>query len=161
MAINIGYKNKKGILVIEILIVIAVIGIAFSAIFGTIAFSLKNLNLLKETTRANVLAQETMEQVRNFRDETNWNNNGLAVLTTNVNYYPQKSGTPVQWQLVLGTELVDGFARRVVFENVNRDSSGNIIESGGTEDPDTKKVTVFISWQSQEIQVVTYLTNWK
>ena len=38
--------------------------------------------------------------------------------------------------------------------------NGNI-SSSGTADPDTKKVTATVSWQSRTIQVISYFTNWK
>jgi len=46
-----------------------------------------------------------------------------------------------------------------------RDSNSNIVESGGTNDPNTKKVTVTVSWEERgrdhKLEIFTYLTNWK
>jgi len=46
-----------------------------------------------------------------------------------------------------------------------RDSNSNIVESGGTYNPNTKKVIVTVSWKErgreQKLEIFTYLTNWK
>jgi type II secretory pathway pseudopilin PulG len=161
--------NNKGITIVEILVIIAIIGIAFGSLLGLSALSLRVSTSIKETSRANSLAQETLEAVRNFRDGIPWNNDdpenkydGLGVITTGTAYHPEKStDTPPKWQLIQGEETVNGFTRKVVFENVQRDGNDNIVDSGGTNDPDTKKVTVTVTWKNKEVKIVTYLTNWK
>ena len=46
-----------------------------------------------------------------------------------------------------------------------RDGTDNIVESGGADDPNTKKVTATVSWEergrSHSIELITYLTNWR
>lgn len=162
MAIGRKFKNKKGISIIEILIVIFIIVVALSSLLGVAAFSLRNSILMKETFLANNLAQETIEQVRNFRDGTIWNTDGLGALTTDIAYHPEKSADiPPKWTLIQSEEEIDGFIRKIVFNNVTRDANDNIVESGGTNDPNTKKVTVAISWKDKKIEMITYFTNWK
>lgn len=156
--------NKKGISIIEILIVVAIIGIAFSSLLGLASFSLGISTLIKQTNQGNLLSQEVMEAVRNFRDGTFWNIDGLGKLATSTDYYPQATSSPSKWQLVQGTENIDGFTRKVVFEDVMRDSNNNIVEAG-TYDPNTKKVIVTVSWRERgrdhKLEIFTYLTNWK
>lgn len=159
---NKNRKFTKGISIVEILIAIAVIVIGLAGLLGVATFSLKISTLIKETTRANNLAQEAMEAVRNFREGTDWNTNGLGTLTAGLAYYPQKStDIPAKWQMISGEETIDGFTRKVIFNNVQRDGNDNIVESGGTNDPDTKKLTVTVSWKEEKIEIVTYLTNWR
>jgi len=157
--------NKKGISVIEILVVIAIIAITLTSLLGLASFSLGTSTLIKQTSQANGIAQETMETIRNFRDGTNWEINGLGALATSTDYYPQKSGSPPKWQFIQGTEAIDVFTRKVVFENIMRDGNDNIVTSGGTNDPNTKKVIVTVSWtergRAHQIELITYLTNWK
>ncbi|HDZ54298.1 MAG TPA: hypothetical protein ENI19_00095 [Candidatus Nealsonbacteria bacterium] len=155
-------NNQKGISVIEILVAIAVLLISFIGIFGILVFSLKTSHSIKETTLANFLAQETIEAVRNFRDGTTWNVDGLGTLTTEVAYHQEQIGdTPPQWTLALGEEIINGFLRKVIFESVDRDANDNIVESGGTDDPETRKITVTVSWQDKNVEITTYLTNWR
>ena len=159
------FGNKKGISIIEILVVIAIIITALSSLLGLASFSLGVSTLIKQTNQANNLSQEVMEAVRNFRDGTSWDIDGLGKLATSTDYYPQATGSPSKWQLVQGTENIDGFTRKVVFEDVMRDSNSNIVESGGTYNPNTKKVTVTVSWEERgrdhKLEIFTYLTNWK
>ena len=159
---SIQWKDNKGISVVEILVIIAIIGIAFASLLGLATFSLKASTSIKETTQAKNLVEETIEAVRNFRDGTNWDTDGLGTLTAGVAYYPQKTADiPPQWQLIQGEEQIDSFTRKVIFTNVQRDGNDNIVETGGTNDPDTKKVTVTVSWENKKVEIVTYLTNWK
>ncbi len=156
--------NKKGISIIEILIVIAIIAIALTSFLGLVSFSLSTLTLIKQTTQANYLAQELMEAVRNFRDGTDWQIDGLGALTIGADYYFQKIGSPAEWQPILGEESIAGFTRKIIFEQVARDENDDIISSGGTNDPDTKKTSIRVSWQergrSHQLELVIYLTNW-
>jgi len=50
-----------------------------------------------------------------------------------------------------------------VVEDVGRDGNDDIVASGGTPDPNTKKVTATVSWtestQSKQVVLTTYITN--
>jgi len=158
------FGNKKGISIIEILVVIAIIITTLSSLLGLASFSLGVSTLIKQTNQGNLLSQAVMEAVRNFRDGTSWDVDGLGKLATSTDYYPQATSSPSKWQLVQGIENIDGFTRKVVFEDVMRDSNSNIVEAG-TYDPNTKKVIVTVSWKERgrdhKLEIFTYLTNWK
>ena len=163
MAITAPKKNIKGISVIEILIVIGILGITLTSLLGLASFSLGGVGLLRNVTQANAIAQETMEAARNFRDQTSWNSNGIGTLTIDSPYHPEITVDSV-WTLAAGEQVSGIFTRKVVFGRVYRDLSGNIFSSGA-EDPDTRKISVTVSWQerggTRQIELVTYLTNWK
>ncbi len=144
--------NKKGIVVVEILIVIGIIAIVVSSLLGVVVFSLKLSASVKETTIADALAREAVEVTRSIRD-SDWNkitngNHGL----TNTGGYWDFSGTE---------NIINGFTRAILIEDVQRDNNNNIVESGGTNDPDTKKVTVTVSWENRKVEIITYFTNWR
>ena len=157
--------NNKGISIIEILIVVAIIGIAFSSLLGLASFSLGVSTLIKQTNQANNLSQEVIEAVRNFRDGTNWNINGLGTLTPGISYYPKKStDTPPKWQLISGEEEIFPFKRKIIIEKVSRDPTTDNIEityNAANDDPNAKKIIVTVSWKDKKVEIVTYLTNWK
>jgi type II secretory pathway pseudopilin PulG len=160
------HLENKGISILEILVVIAIIAVTFTSLLGLASFSLGTASLIKQTTQANMLAQGTMEAVRNFRDQTSWDVDGLGTLLTGTPYYLEKSAdNPPKWILIQGEETIDIFKRKVIFNDVMRDANDNIVESGGTNDPDTKKVIVTVSWQERgrnhQVELITYLTNWK
>lgn len=158
--------SKKGIAVIEILIIIVIITTALTALLGLVAFSLRASVLIKETTQAKNIAEGIIEQTRNFRDGTIWDTDGLGVLSTGIIYHIEKTtdDAPPKWQIVAGEETIDGFTRKVIFGEVQRDEDYNIVESEGTVDYDTKKITASVSWQTKgktrQIEIITFLTNW-
>lgn len=161
MAIK-NFKTEKGVSIIEILIASAIIGIALVGFLGILSFSVRVFVLAEEKSQADALAQEALEIVRNFRDTTKWNIDGIGILASGVSYFLQQAGSPLKWSLNQGTETINGFTRQIIFENVMRDSNDNIVEGGGALDLDTKKVITIISWREDEsIEIITYLTNWQ
>ncbi|KPJ57513.1 hypothetical protein AMJ49_00025 [Parcubacteria bacterium DG_74_2] len=150
---------------IDILVVIAIIVNVLVTLLGLTSFSLGISTLIRQTTQANNIAQETIEAVRNFRDGTTWDVDGLGTLAMSTDYYPQATSSPLEWQLAQGTETIDSFSRKVVFEDVMRDLNSNIVESGGNYDPNTKKIIANVSWQEKgrthQVEINTYLTNWR
>lgn len=161
MAMNKEKKNK-GILTIELLVAAAIITVVLSGLIGAGAFSLKASGVLKKMQETELLATEAAEAVRNFRDGTSWNTNGLGTLTLGVSYHPEKSGgNPPKWVLVSGEETINGYGRKIVFQNALRGANGNIAEENGTADPETKKIMVSVSVGSLNIELISYLANWR
>ncbi|MBI4101712.1 MAG: hypothetical protein HY443_01985 [Candidatus Nealsonbacteria bacterium] len=157
--------NKKGVSIIEILVAIVVIVVALTGLLGLASFSLRASGLIEQTTQANSLAQESLEALRNFRDGTYWDTDGLGPLSAGIDYHLQKTGSPLEWQIIQGSEVVGIFTRKIVLNNVLRDASDNIVQSGGVNDPKTKKITATVSWQERgknhQVELVAYLTAWK
>lgn len=126
---------------------------------GQFTFRLVDESNLK--LRAAFLTEEGIEAVRILRDAT-WSAN-ITPLALDTDYYPAFSSGAFS----LGTMPqvpVDGtFDRRVRFAAVQRDSADDIVESGGTLDPNTRRVTVNVSWQNRgrtnTTSISTYLTN--
>ncbi|OGZ22563.1 MAG: hypothetical protein A3A08_01530 [Candidatus Nealsonbacteria bacterium RIFCSPLOWO2_01_FULL_41_9] len=157
--------RQAGGLTVEILVVIAIIVLAFASLFSLISFSLDASHLSGQNITAGVLAQEEMEALRNFRDGTSWNADGLGILTPSVSYHVEKTAdNPPKWQMVLGEETFDNFTRKIIFSDVNRDANGNIVASGGVIDPETKKAVISVLWTEKnrphQISVSAYFTNW-
>lgn len=155
--------KNKGFSIVEILVTIAILTIALFGLMNLVIFSLQLSISIKETKEADFLAREMIEIARNFRDGTAWHVDGLGTLTSGVAYYPLKdmSTSPPQWALVQGEETVNQFTRRIIFYDVERDSNDNIVESGGVNDPNSKKIKAIVSWQGKEVEIATYLTNWR
>lgn len=72
------------------------------------------------------------------------------------------------WQLAAGNETISAdpiFSRDITIVNLQRDANGNIVESGGTVDSNTKQVTVTISWTERgnpkDVSLSTILTAWE
>lgn len=153
-----GVKNlqsEKGISIIEILVVIAIISIALVSLLGVASFSLKISAQMKENTQAVNLAQEAIEALRSIRD-SNWTKltNGNHGLTNALGY----------WDFAGTENVIDGFTRVILIENVSRDPTTDNIETAynpANNDPNTKKLTSTVTWKDEKVEIITYLTNWK
>lgn len=152
-------------MLVELLIVIAIITTSLVYLLGLINFSLRIAGEKKRLYQANFIAQEAMEGVRNFRDGTSWDVDGLGTLAVSTPYHVEKTGSPPRWTLSAGEQTTDGFTQRVIFDEVQRDGNDNIVESGGVVDASTTEVTMTISWlergESRQIELVNFFTNWR
>lgn len=155
--------KQKGFTIIEILVAIAVIIAAFTAILGFFAFEARIAERGRMRLKAVSFAEESMEAVRNFRDNTTWGESaGISGLTTGIDYHSESSA--IGWNIVLGNEIIDEFTLAIVFNEVYRDVNHNISGSG-TKDENTREVTTTVSWTdrqgSTEEILATYITNWR
>lgn len=143
---------------IDIIISIAIIAIAFWSIFQVALLCTSVMRESEKRETAVYLAEEAIEVVRFLRDES-WSSN-IAPVTTEADYFPVISGT--DWMLTTTDPgPVSQLYRRIVkFDNVYRDANDDISDSG-TEDPDSRKVIISILWDDpqKEYKIVTYLTN--
>ncbi len=155
-----NFKNQ-GFGLIEIMVVVAIVGLAFGALAGLGNYSLKISSRLKNQVIATNLAAETIEATKAVKDE-NWNI--LANLSLETPYHPEKTGSLQKWTLVNGSENFNGFLRQAVLNQVFRDANDDIAPTG-TLDSNTKKITATVSWtedgQNRQISLTAYLTNWK
>ncbi len=153
-------KQKKGFGLIEILIVSAVIAVAFVGIFSFLLSSRGIIFQVSRSSQATSLAEEGMEAVRSLRDAS-WTSN-IVTLSPGTTYYPVISAN--KWTLsTTNPGLVKNlYTRTVVLASVNRDANDDIASSG-TADPNTKKVTVTVNWkenqQTKNVTLTSYVTN--
>lgn len=144
---------------VEIIVVVAVVMVAFTAILQLFKLQLEGERAKREELQVYALLSESLEAVRAVRDHA-WTN--LSSLTLGANYYPVISGNA--WTLS-GTDPgpIDGFTRWITLSSVRRDGSDNIVLSGGTVDSGTLLVTSTINWESRgrtkTRSLATYLTN--
>ncbi len=166
---NILNRSKEaGAVLIDAVISIAVISLAFAVLLNIGTWSIKISTSLRETAEANSQLKENIEAVRNFRDGTDWATNGLGLLSTGAgnpyHLFLNTSSNPAEWNLVSGTETSGIFTNQIIFDRVSRDSSTYNIEAvynSSRDDPDTRKVTAIINWRDRALQLITYFTNWE
>lgn len=163
-------KNKKiktsaegaGFSIIEILVAAGIISLALAGLAGLVNFTLQMQNLQKENLITTNLAVEAMEAAGAVRNGS-WAN--ISSLLFENPYHPVKDGSPLQWSLVSGAETINNFSRQIVFSQVFRDSDDDIVTNGGVLDPNTKKITVNVSWtehgNAYNVSLTSYLTNWR
>lgn len=152
---------KKGFSLIEILISMGVLGIIIFAVAQVFVVSLDAGKISSNRVKANALIEEYLEDIRNLRRRINgW----LSIDLTAGKYIFSKDGSG---NLILTPsatgETVGDFTRHLELADVFRDSSGKIVAVGGTLDPSSKKITVYVSWSGVypgTLHFSTYLTRY-
>ena len=160
--------KQKGSIILEAFIAIMVISVAFATLLDIGTLSVQTSTSITKSSQANFLAKEAIEATRSFRDGTTWATDGLGVVSTGepAYYYVvlDTGVTPNKWALTSGTETVGIFTRKIIFDQVSRDPSTQNIENpynASHDDPNTRKATASVSWESRTLNLTTYLTNWK
>ena len=137
--------TTAGFTIIEVLIACAIISVTTFALISASVRGIQLSDRALKQTQASILLEEGAEVVKVIRDNS-WATVSGFTLDTNY-YFTFDTGTNT-WSLgTTPTSTIDSiFTRTVVFSSVERDGSDDIVASGGTIDPRTKKITVTVSW---------------
>ena len=149
-------KSKSGQSLIELLVAISLAAILIPALLMSLILPAEGREQQVQRLKAVSLVKEAMETVRSIR-ESDW-----VPFTMNGIFHPEASAS--SWKLVNGSEMIDGFDRKIVIDDVYRSSSGNIATSGGIIDPSTKKIIATVAWGFpffSEVSSTIYLTRHK
>lgn len=144
----------------DTLIAIAMIALVFISTYEIFIISTQASYTRAKKIEAAQLAQEGIEAVRTLRNNS-WTDN-IASLTNGTTYYLEFSAN--EWTLTTSPpNLINAlYTRTIILTAVNRDANDNISPTG-TLDPDTKKITVTVSWpekgENKSISLETYITN--
>jgi Tfp pilus assembly protein PilW len=152
----------RGIGIVETLvglsILVSAVLVLMAAFNNYINIAIRETNVLTAT----YLAEEGVEATRSIRDAGFAAD--IATQTTGTPYHIVFNGT--DWDFTATPQIIDGkFTRTVTLDDVyRRDSDSDIVDvSSGdpkTLDPETKKVTVVVSYEGGESRtIVTYLTD--
>lgn len=130
-------STKNGFGLIEIIIALALFVIIGTTGLTLILHSFSLNRLGQEQTTATTLAESGLEITRHLRDQS-WGN--LVDGT-----YGLQSTNGI-WSLTAEPETWQKYTRTITINPGRRDGSGNLVDSGGTIDPDTKKITSTTNW---------------
>ena len=154
-----GQKLTKsaGFGIIEIIVAMSIMIIIAATGTSTVLHSFSSNRLGGEETQATLFAQEGVEAVRSIKNQ-DWTN-----LSTGTYGLDDSGGT---WALSGSSETEGKFTRQIVISQVQRDSNGDIVDSGGTVDSDTLKATSQVDWEfsptrNNTVTLVTYLSNFE
>jgi len=148
--------NRCGQSIIEIIVAVGIFTLIASSI--VILYLGSHSTNLRDTERlqADMYLQQGMEATRSIRDY-NFSNltNGTHGLT-DINTY---------WEFSGSSNTFGQFTRSITVADVQRNSSCVIVDSGGTIDNNSKKVTVTVTWDleggnSTSISTMEYLNKW-
>ncbi|MCX6731800.1 MAG: type II secretion system protein [Candidatus Parcubacteria bacterium] len=153
------YKNKeKGFTLLEVVVGLGILSFIIFGLFLVSQISLRIVNASTRNTQAIFLMEEGVEAVKVLRG-LSWESN-IKLLNNETSYYLNFSNNT--WQSTTTPVFTDGFERKFVSENVYRDANDDIA-AGGNPDPDTKKITIFVSWPETNgtttKSVSTYIAN--
>ncbi len=160
--------SETGQSLIEIVVGAAIAALIIGAAATAIVVTLRSNKLATNSETASSLGRELLDGVRSVA-EGEWQDlYNLSPKGAGNPYHLIESGSPPTLVTASGTEnVVVGsitYTRSFITENVNRDSNGDIVSSGGTEDTSTQKVTVTVTWPSTggtgQAQIVEYFTRW-
>lgn len=150
-------KKQTGQSLIELLIAMVI----FIMVIASITFMTLDAQVAdrqgEERTRATQLAYEGLDASKSIK------NRGWKYLTIGQHGLDSTNGF---WEFAGSENIIDQFKRQVIVANVYRDNNKNIVETGGTIDFDTKKITSNVNWsftpeRPSDVTLASYLTNWK
>ncbi len=152
-------KSSKGFSLVELILAVGVFAILASGVTYVVTNSYTNFYGGGNKQNVAEFAQEGIEAVRSIRDNS-WQDiedvagAGAKGLDKSQGY----------WEFSGSSDTRDGLTRTVSIANAQRDSNGDIVDSGGSDDTRTKKVTVSVSdggvAKMEDYVLVTYLTDW-
>lgn len=161
MLLNFNIKEKKSSALVEILVAITF----FILIVGTISlFSIDSVRTSAGTAKkdqANEIIKELVTGINQNKNDV-WNNISDIPLNTpkSVSFVNNK------YTIVNGTTVTNGITTSFSLSSVYRDGSGNIVTSGGTLDPRSRKVTFTATWSDISTGNKTttydyYINDWR
>ncbi|MBT4277761.1 hypothetical protein HOD96_03405 [Candidatus Falkowbacteria bacterium] len=151
--------NHNGFSLIEVLLAGSIFALAVTALVGAFIFGQESTMQAGVRSRAVFLIEEEAEALRSIRDGA-WNEltyTQSAVEISDNKWIFSGEGTD---------ETVGDYTRSIIFEDVCRDSSHDIVSCPGDyTDEQSKKATIEVTWTeakvgSQSISQEIYLTNW-
>ena len=157
--------EKKGQSLAEILIAVAVGAIIIGSAAVGISLLLRSNLESRSSQTATFLARELIDKTRSVA-EGSWHDI-YNLQKGSPNFYRfTASGTMLAVTTSSESSTIENitYTRYFITENVYR-VGGDIVESGGAEDPSTQKITAVVEWPSggqiRKITVSEYLTRWR
>jgi len=153
--------GNRGQSLVEVLVAVAIGAILVIAAVTIITPALRVNTQATRVQVASSLAKGLSGNIRVWA-ESDWHNISNLATTSANTYYLIASSSP--FTATSGIESVTvsttTYARYFYVDDVQRDASGYIVESGGSNDPSTKKVTVSYNWpQGTTTTLSFYLTR--
>jgi len=153
---NIKYHNQAFSL-IEVIVALGIFAILAAGVFSVVTSSYRNFYGTGDKHSLTVFAQEGIEAVRSIRDNS-WQDIETVSGAGSKGLVKAAAG---YWQFDTTADSLGVLSRTIVVTDVERNANDEIVASGGTVDPNTKKVTVTVTGPGIDDYVLTtYLTNW-
>jgi Tfp pilus assembly protein PilE len=155
-------SKKKGVVLAEVLVSVFILSIILVVLVSANNFYLKSSSSNVLSVQAAYLSEEGVEATHTIIDRS-WAD--FSALSTSTPYYLYFSPDS-SWNFVESSTTATQtgiFTRKIKIYPVMRDIDHRIVNSGGTEDTNTRKVVSEISWllgeQLKTKSLVSYFTN--
>ncbi|MCD4760439.1 DUF2341 domain-containing protein [bacterium] len=150
------FRNNRGFSLVEVIVALGIFTILAMGVFNVVTNSYSNFSGSGNREVIAEFAQEGIEAAKAIRNNS-WQDIEDAVGS---NHGVSKNASGV-WNFVGISDTWDTLTRVVTVADVQRDANGDIVASGGTDDSNTKKITVTISASGITDYVLnTYVTDW-
>jgi type II secretory pathway pseudopilin PulG len=146
--------KSKGQSLVELLVAMGLASLLIPAILIGITASRGGRAQHDQRVQAVSMLKDAQEAVRSIGQR------GWSGIATNGTFHPVISGSV--WTLSSGSTNANGFTTSVVITDALRNSSGAIVNSGGTPDPATKKVVTTVSWNTpinSQVSATSYFSR--
>jgi type II secretory pathway pseudopilin PulG len=150
---------NSGQSVIEVIVAVSILVIIASSVVASLLGSFSATRLAEEENQAINLAKEGLDAASSIRNQ-DWQN-----------LIPGSYGlknTSGYWELATLPDLNYNhkFTRTIAIAEVKRDGSGQVVDLGGSNDPDTRKITATVNWnftagRHNKVTLTSYLTDWQ
>ncbi|MFH1404903.1 MAG: hypothetical protein ABIH21_02275 [Patescibacteria group bacterium] len=149
--------KKIGASMIEVIIALGLMSIIAGSLVVLIYPSYYTSGWILDNQRALWVAEEGIEAINTMDfNDIEIIEDGALIFSMN------------KWLIVEGgpEQVTDRMTRAIDVEQVQRDSSCQIVESGGTVDEDTKKIVATVAWSDvgmrpKEFSSSRYITRWE
>jgi len=151
--------KTKGSTLLEVVVVTGILASITLAVLGTLSLLSRFHQKDMLTIKGELLAEEGIEALR-FIKASGWNS--LSAIPSGQTKYLSLGVS--SWSVTDTPEVIDGaFWRSVRVLQVMRDSSDDIVPSGGTIDPNTLLLESSVSWNWRDAtstaEYQAYITN--
>ncbi|MEI7792031.1 MAG: type II secretion system protein [Candidatus Berkelbacteria bacterium] len=153
-------RNIKGFSLVEILLAVALFSVFSVGVISLVLQGWNTARLAQENSVAKEYASEGIEAARSIKNQS-----FASLINTSSTGIVQSGGV---WTFSGTNNTFDSnkFTRTIAVADVYRDVSNNIVATGGTLDPLSKKITSTVNWnisptRADSSVISTYLTNWK
>ncbi len=152
--------HTSGLSLVEVIIATSIILIFATAAIGVHTMYTKVSSSNVDLVKAAYLAEEGIEAVKLLR-ATSWDSN-ITPLSLGTPYYLEFVGGV--WRTTTTPGVIDSrFERKIILSAVSRNSSSDIVSSGGTTDQNARKITATVSWSDRGATTTkaidAYITN--
>ena len=154
-------SNNKGVGLIEAIVVVSIVSVAFSAILSAAVIFLKNGLYATDKVQALYLLEEGVEAARFLRDDS-YTMNIMPSVGSGVFYVDPGAGG---WTITTTNTPVFGrYTRTLELTDVYRRNSDDDIVPSTSGDPkyidaDTAKLHVSVTWSTGSVELDTYIAN--